>query len=72
MNHDFHSEKFRMRQTAEKDGFYREGCAAVFCPNCSGSGRYFYTETGVNRCRVCGGSGLTNAEQGCIRTSPEN
>ncbi len=35
----------------------------IFCPNCSGSGRFFVDAQGVNVCNVCGGFGLIKKEE---------
>jgi len=35
----------------------------IFCPNCSGSGRSFADDQGVNVCNVCGGFGIIKKEE---------
>ena len=40
-----------------------EKWSKVFCPNCSGSGRYFYAGSGVSGCLVCEGVGLIRREK---------
>ncbi len=53
----------KMRKEKDKGkGFCPERHAMVFCPNCSGSGRYFYASKGASVCEVCGGFGLVRKE----------
>jgi DnaJ-class molecular chaperone len=46
------------------NSFNSERNRTVFCPNCSGSGKYFYVDSGVNGCLLCGGAGLIRIEKG--------
>ena len=64
MESSFDSEKHRMRRKSRDETLNPEKSNTVFCPNCSGSGRYFYAESGVNGCLVCGGVGLIRIEKG--------
>jgi hypothetical protein len=63
MDNSVNSEKNRMRRTTRGEMLNPEKWSTVFCPNCSGSGRYFYAGSGVNGCLVCGGVGLIRIEK---------
>ena len=63
MENGFSSEKYQMSRTTKVEKPDREEYNTIFCPNCSGSGKYFYVDRGVHRCKVCGGSGLAKAEK---------
>jgi hypothetical protein len=70
MNKAVNSEHFRMTGTAKNEGSRSEELGTIFCPNCSGSGKYFYVDRGVSRCNVCGGLGLITVEMD--RTADDN
>jgi hypothetical protein len=63
MDSSFNSEEDRMRKTTGGELLNPEKWSALFCPNCSGSGRYFYAGSGVNECLVCGGVGLIRVDK---------
>lgn len=58
MNKAFHSESCQVTKTAKCENVHSSKYGTIFCPNCSGSGKYFYIDRGVTRCNSCGGSGL--------------
>ena len=58
MNKAVNSEQFQVTRTAKNEGTRSGEFGTIFCPNCSGSGKYFYVDTGVSKCNVCGGFGL--------------
>jgi hypothetical protein len=62
MNKAVNSEHFRMEGTAKNEGTRSGEFGTIFCPNCSGSGKYFYGDRGVSKCNVCGGLGLIEVE----------
>jgi hypothetical protein len=66
MDSSFSSEKDRRRRAPRGKTLNPENRSTMFCPNCSGSGRYFYPEGGVNGCLVCGGVGLIRIERSRI------
>ena len=49
---------------AKDEGTDSENFGTSFCPNCSGSGKYFYVDRGVGGCNVCGGFGLIKGWEG--------
>ncbi len=61
MNKAVNSEQFRVTGMAKDEGTDSEKFGTSFCPNCSGSGKYFYVDRGVSGCNVCGGFGLNKA-----------
>jgi hypothetical protein len=63
MDSSFNSERNRMRRTTGDEMLTPEKESTLFCPNCSGSGRYFYADSGVHGCEVCGGAGLIGIEK---------
>jgi hypothetical protein len=70
MNKAVNSEQFRVTGTAKNEGTCSEKFGTIFCPNCSGSGNYFYVDRGIGRCNVCGGFGLIRVEMD--RTADED
>ena len=62
MNKAVNSEHFRVTGTAKNEDTRSGEFGTIFCPNCSGSGRYFYVDRGVSKCNVCGGFGLIRVE----------
>jgi len=62
MNKAVNSEQFQVTRTANNEGTHPEKFGTSFCPNCSGSGKYFYVDRGVSGCNVCGGFGLIKVE----------
>jgi hypothetical protein len=63
MDNSFNSEGNRRRRTTKGEMLYPEKWSTVFCPNCNGSGRYFYAGNGVRGCLVCEGVGLIRREK---------
>jgi len=70
MNKGVNSEQSQMIGTAKNEGTRSEKFGTIFCPNCSGSGKYFYVDRGVSGCNVCGGFGLIKVEMD--RVADEN
>jgi hypothetical protein len=63
MNKAVNSEQFRVTGTAKHEDTRSGEFGTIFCPNCSGSGKYFYVDRGVSRCNFCGGSGLIKLDK---------
>ena len=55
MNKAVNSEQFRVTGTAKNEGTRSEKFGTIFCPNCSGSGKYFYVDRGVSGCNSAEG-----------------
>jgi hypothetical protein len=63
MNKAVSSDQFRVTGMAKNEGSRSGEFGTIFCPNCSGSGNYFYVDRGVSGCNVCGGFGLIKVEK---------
>jgi DnaJ-class molecular chaperone len=63
MDSSFNSERNQLRRTTRGEMLNPEKESTMFCPNCSGSGRYFYPDSGVQGCELCGGAGLIGIEK---------
>ncbi len=70
MSKAVHAEPFKVTQTAEAENVHSGKYGTTFCPNCRGSGRYFYVDRGAAPCNFCGGSGLTERDRD--RVADEN
>jgi hypothetical protein len=64
MNKVVNSEQFQVTGTAKNESIHSDKFGTIFCPNCSGSGKYFYVDRGVSGCNVCEGFGLIKVEKG--------
>ena len=71
MNKAVNSEQFRVTGTVKNEGTRSGKFGTIFCPNCSGSGKYFYVDKGVSRCNFCGGSGLIKLDKNHIIVKDE-
>jgi DnaJ-class molecular chaperone len=63
MNKAAHSEPSHVTKTARGEDIHSNTWGTVFCPNCSGSGNYFYVDRGASRCDFCEGLGLIRVEK---------
>jgi hypothetical protein len=58
ISEEFHWEEKTVEKTLEGRESFPDRHGVIFCPNCSGSGKYFYREKGASVCRICEGFGL--------------
>ena len=63
MNKAFHSELIQETKTTKGEDIHSKKYEMMFCPNCSGSGQYFFIDRGVSKCTPCEGSGLIQIEK---------
>ena len=63
MHNEIRSQEKAGKEKVKGKGINLEGYGMAFCPNCSGSGRYFYGSRGGNVCQVCKGFGPVRMER---------
>ncbi len=71
MKDGVHSEEKKVQRAFGGEGINPQRYGMIFCSNCSGSGRYFYGNTGASFCHTCGGSGLIRIERNHPQEAPE-
>ncbi len=63
MKDELDVERTVVKKRFEGKGIKPEKYGMVFCSNCSGSGKYFYGNSGISACQDCGGFGLIRMER---------